>query len=176
LLLLSDNFIRFILPPLFGHFELNPPPAFDFSTILGIRFFISTLLQSFLYDSLGYCLLHTCFLFFLVLLLRNQKVAFAVYILFPTLSAGLQDVWSFPIGLIMYALFVVVLMRFGLIAVVSGIFFLYMFWRFPITLDSHAWYSDTGFTALAIFAAIVIYAFRTSLGGRPMFGTPRLDD
>jgi hypothetical protein len=39
-----------------------------------------------------------------------------------------------------------------------------------------AWYSSYGFAALAIFAAIVLYAFRTSLGGRPLLAPSRLDD
>jgi len=37
--------------------------------------------------------------------------------------------------------------------------------------------SGYSFAALRILAAIVLYAFRTSLGDRPIFGTtPRLDD
>jgi hypothetical protein len=46
----------------------------------------------------------------------------------------------------------------------------------PLTLDVSSWYARCSFTAVAIFAAIVLYAFRTSLGGRPIFGTPRLDE
>jgi hypothetical protein len=47
---------------------------------------------------------------------------------------------------------------------------------FPITLDASAWYSGYGYLALSIWAAIVLYAFRTSLGGRPLLASSHLDD
>jgi hypothetical protein len=48
--------------------------------------------------------------------------------------------------------------------------------QFPITLDVSAWYSGTGYAALAVFAAIVLYSFRTSLGGRSLLSASHLDD
>jgi hypothetical protein len=66
-------------------------------------------------------------------------------------------------------------MRFGLV-VLAFVYITSSLLTLPITLDVSAWYSRYGFAVLAIFAAIVLYAFRTSLGGRPMFGTPRLDE
>jgi len=38
------------------------------------------------------------------------------------------------------------------------------------------WYSGYGLAAVAIFAVMVLYAFRTSLGGRPLLAAPHLDD
>jgi hypothetical protein len=46
----------------------------------------------------------------------------------------------------------------------------------PITLDASAWYAPYGYAALAIIAAIVLYAFRTSLGGRPLLAPSPIDD
>jgi len=46
----------------------------------------------------------------------------------------------------------------------------------PMTLDTSAWYAGYGYTALAIFAAIVLFAFRFSLGGRPLLASSHLDD
>ena len=39
-----------------------------------------------------------------------------------------------------------------------------------------AWYSPYGYLILAIFLEIALYAFRTSLGGRPLLAAARLDD
>jgi hypothetical protein len=39
-----------------------------------------------------------------------------------------------------------------------------------------ACYARYGYFALAIFAAIVLYAFYTSLGGRPLIAAPQLDE
>jgi len=54
-----------------------------------------------------------------------------------------------------------------------GVLFFYVF---PATLDASAWYSHASFAALAIFAVVVLYAFRYSLGGRPLIAASQLDD
>ena len=52
----------------------------------------------------------------------------------------------------------------------------FFFSAFPFTLDASAWYSHASFAALAIFAVVVLYAFRYSLGGRPLIAASQLDD
>jgi hypothetical protein len=78
--------------------------------------------------------------------------------------------------LLISALYLFVLMRFGLVANV----FLFLWYSLllvtPISFGSSTWYSGYGYATLAICAAIVLYAFRTSLGDRPLFGTAQLDD
>ena len=68
------------------------------------------------------------------------------------------------------------MMRFGFLAATPFMFAGTIIEMTPMTLDTSAWYSPYGFLALAIFVAMVLYAFHTSLGGRPVFGTSRLDD
>ena len=46
----------------------------------------------------------------------------------------------------------------------------------PMTLDASAWYASYGYLALVTFGAMVLYAFRTSLGGRPLLAAQHLDD
>jgi hypothetical protein len=67
------------------------------------------------------------------------------------------------------------LIRFGLIAMFFTGFAFSVFGQLPIIL-SKAWCASYGYFMLAIFAAIVLYAFRYSLGGRPLFAPSRLDD
>ena len=67
-------------------------------------------------------------------------------------------------------------MLFGFLSEVLALFPLFGLNVLPATLDPSAWYSGHGFSTLAIFAAIALYSFRTSLGGRPFFGTARLDE
>lgn len=76
----------------------------------------------------------------------------------------------------MYALMLLLLMRFGLVALTLAFFVNMMLNTNPITFDASAWYSGYGFAALAVLAAIVLYAFRTSLGGRPLLASSHLDD
>ena len=175
--LLFDIFyiLCFFVPPLFGYAEILQPIPFQFGTVLGISSFISALLFH-LVGSIFGGLAYLCLLFILKILLKNQKVAFTVFVLLYASIAGLQNIWLFPVYLVLFIFILFVLMRFGLIALVFMCSIEVFFDQFPTTLEVSAWYSRFGFAALAILAAIVLYAFYYSLGGRPIFGTPRLDD
>ncbi len=165
----------YFVPPLFGYAEIIQPFAFQFATVMGIRFFISGLMGQIL-AGIFVGLLLICLLLILRTLLRNQKAAFILLVLIWSLPDGLSNIWLFPIVLVLVSIYLFVLMRFGLVAVALTMFLSGFFQIFPTTLDTSAWYSDVGFAALAILAVIVLYAFRTSLAGRPLFGTPRLDE
>ena len=81
-----------------------------------------------------------------------------------------------PILLVISALSIFVLLRFGLVSFLVTFFILVLFGNSPATLDSSTWYFGYGFAILTVFAAIVLYALRTSLGGRPLLTPSRLDD
>jgi hypothetical protein len=68
-----------------------------------------------------------------------------------------------------FALFLVML-RFGLIATISTIFFFNSFQAIVLGLDWTAWYAPYGLATLALTLAIAIGAFRLSLGSRSLFG------
>jgi predicted Ser/Thr protein kinase len=150
--------------------------VFNGSSVMSPRFFVSLLLDRIQTGILLYLLL-ACLLVLLVVLLRNQKIAVAVGILALTLILGPENPVDFSMDLVLGALLIFLLLRFGLLAEVFGFFVgAALLNAFPITLDASAWYSRSGFAALAIFAAIVLYAFRFSLGGRPLLAPSRLDD
>jgi hypothetical protein len=115
-------------------------------------------------------------LFLMRSLLRNQKVAVAICIILFTLMSGPENIPCFTTLLASSCLTIYLLLRFGLLASIFALFLKFFPITAPITLQADAWYFDTGFLALTIMAAIILYAFYTSLGGRPIFGTPRLDD
>jgi len=75
-----------------------------------------------------------------------------------------------------YALELFLLMRFGFVALVFASFVWVMLSLNLITLDASAWYAPYGYAALAMLAVIVLYAFRTSLGGQPLFGRASFED
>ena len=79
-------------------------------------------------------------------------------------------------ALVGYSLSLFLLMRFGLVASVLVWFVEFSFRRILITLDTSAWYAPYGFAALGILALIVLYSFRTSLAGQPLFGRVWLED
>ena len=68
------------------------------------------------------------------------------------------------------------LIRFGVLAAIIVLFADAVINKIPMFWNPSAWYSDYGYAAVAILAAIVLYAFRTSLGGRPLLAPSHLDD
>jgi membrane protein implicated in regulation of membrane protease activity len=69
-----------------------------------------------------------------------------------------------------------VLVRLGLLAL-AGVFIGYfLLIMFPITPHLSAWYAGTGIAGAVLILAFAVYAFHTSLGGRPMFQTRLLED
>jgi len=169
-------FTAYLVPLRVGYAELAPPNTFSFATAIGIRFFISDLLGELIYI-VFINMAPFCFLFIMRVLFRNQKVAVAACILIIALL-NWNLIWlSFATGsLILGPLWFFILMRFGLLAEVIAGIMVGLFSTFATTLDDSAWYAGTGYAALAVLAAIVIYAFRTSPGGRPILTPSHLDD
>ena len=119
------------------------------------------------------------FILFLVrFLLRRTWIAVAVLmVLFSIAFTGAESsiISSIPI-LLSIALDIFIYFRFGLLALITSYIYFVLLVLFPITTQLSAFYFPIGLTGLALLLAIVLYAFYTSLGGRPIFGTPRLDD
>jgi serine/threonine-protein kinase len=119
------------------------------------------------------------FLFVLRVLLRKGWAAAAAFILFFTLFQPLLA--TAPVlfairGLILSSLTVLVLVRFGLLALIASGLFGQLLGNFPLTTDSSAWYAGIGFAGILLMAAMAFYSFYTSLGGRPMFGAATLEE
>jgi hypothetical protein len=121
-------------------------------------------------------------LFFLVLfrmLLRRPWLAIAATcvlfgVLFPLGSGSFEP----SDGLVLPTMLCLVLLltRFGLLALVAQEVTTYAFAIAAPTSDLSAWYAGYGLCALAAVVVIAVYGFHTSLGGRPLFGRALLDD
>ena len=73
-------------------------------------------------------------------------------------------------------LFVGVLSRSGLLASVVTGFIFHSWVFFPITTKLSAWWAADFLPVLMIYAALVIYAFYTSLAGQPLLRGKLLED
>jgi serine/threonine protein kinase len=159
---------------LVGRFTVWPPMGL--AAFMGIDSFASVflvLIFSCLLTNLGLVGL----LLFLRVILRNDKATIAASVLLLALTMLTRvSIWGFIYLLVLSAIVLFVLMRFGFLAACFSNLTALIFYNLPITLEASAWFKVYGYVALAIFAAIVLYAFYYSLGGRPMFGTPQLDD
>jgi aminoglycoside phosphotransferase (APT) family kinase protein len=78
-----------------------------------------------------------------------------------------------PLGVVWVALYmtalVVLLIRFGLLAIIAAWYTGGLLADSPITTDFTQWYASTGLIAVVAILALAVWAFRTSLGGQPVF-------
>jgi hypothetical protein len=69
----------------------------------------------------------------------------------------------------------VVLLRFGVVALVAtSIVTRFLTWL-PLTLDTDAWYFGRSLTVLLSIGALATYGFLVALGGRPAFGVMKAE-
>jgi hypothetical protein len=116
---------------------------------------------------------------FLLLLLhmifrRREWIALGVAWLLFTLGAGLGSrPWkiSFIYAALYSALLIFAVTRFGLLTLTAALFFTTLFGSYPMTTDFSVWYASSTIFVLVIAAAVVGFAFYTSLGGQPVFKT-----
>ena len=120
------------------------------------------------------------FLFLLLLLrilLRKDWAAVAAVAFVGVGLAAITGPWiNVPFALANVALLLFVLLRIGLVATLMLACVQRLFSDYPITLQSSAWYSGIGFAALLVIAAIALYGFRVSLGGRRLLDFAGVED
>ena len=112
------------------------------------------------------------FLLFLLLravFRRDWLAGVAFTLLLTALAMPLYTAWTTPLRLLLGVLFVVVMLRFGMAALVTASMVAGLLSNFPITTNFSAWYAGTGLFGLALVAGLAVYAFHTALAGRSVF-------
>jgi uncharacterized membrane protein len=79
-------------------------------------------------------------------------------------------------ALLFFSLAVIVMIRFGLLALVASDMVYEILQKFPLTTQGSAWYAGISLAGILLIAALTFYAFYTSLGGRPVFGGAVLEE
>ncbi len=114
------------------------------------------------------------FLFGLV----KVKVARADWIaavLFVAIFVAMQSLQSthpvvdVPAVFLIYAVLVLIVLRFGLVPLAVGAFTVDMFTNVPLTADFSAWYASTALLALLSVVVLAGWGFYHSLGGEPLW-------
>ncbi len=158
-------------------FPVAQPGFFSINSLSGARAMIAELLNGVtggIFFGLAFLLL----LFLLRMLLRKQWAAGALFVLILASLRALQSeapALAAVFGALTGWIFLFVMMRFGLVAMIAAFLFNELF-SYPITTEVSAWYAGVGFTALALTAGLALYGFYTSLAGRPVFGKAALED
>ena len=119
-------------------------------------------------------------LFLFRALLRKEWAAAVVWVLLFTIFEAAGTRSTPPVVLVTWlignSLAVFLLIRFGLLALVASQFFNNLLSNFPLTTQMSSWYAGLSLAGILLIAAMVFYAFYTSLGGRPIFGGPVLEE
>jgi hypothetical protein len=111
-------------------------------------------------------------MFVLRVLLRNKWAAAAACILIFTSIDVLKSSHARiegPLVPLCYALSLYLLLRFGLLAFITGITVNGILFDFPITLHFSTWYAREGLFGMFVISGIAIYGCYAYFGGRPMF-------
>ena len=171
-----DRLLWFV-PSWLGHLPPQPQSGPDWQ-FLGARAIIADIPN----NSIFALFISLAILFILFLLrasLRKEWAASLAWVLFLTvfLSVGRDSVpVAIAENLIVQGVTVFLLRRLGLLWLVVAIFVNGTLTRFPVTTQMSSWYAGISLAAILLLAAIAIYAFYTSLGGRPAFGRPVLEE
>jgi hypothetical protein len=121
-----------------------------------------------------------------MLLLRRRAAAVAAATLLLVLGDahwtvegghGLTFASALVEVVLVWAILVATLLRFGLLALVSAFFFFGVLQRWPLTLDGTAWFAGTSFMGVGILAAVAGAALFVARGGasawrRAVLGIP----
>ena len=111
-------------------------------------------------------------------LLRRKWLAIAlagVLLLMASLSGENYTVELLS-GICMAALTIFVAVRFGILALCFAFLVNILFLEAPFSLDFSRWYAGRGLILAGLVAALAVYAFRISLGGKSAFAGSRLDE
>ncbi|HEY6768808.1 MAG TPA: serine/threonine-protein kinase [Candidatus Sulfotelmatobacter sp.] len=121
-------------------------------------------------------ILATLQFFFLLLglkvVLRKEWLAAIAFVAIFALPRGLTSTYAtveVPSLILVYAIAVLIVFRFGLIPLAFAIFTIDMLANVPFTGDFSAWYMTPSFLALLSVVALAAWGFYHSLGGEPLW-------
>jgi serine/threonine-protein kinase len=111
-------------------------------------------------------------LFGLKVLLRKEWIAAIVFIAIFALPRALNSTYpvvELPAQILVYAIAVAIVLRFGFVSLACAIFTIDLLANVPISADFSAWYMPTSIVALLSVVTLAGWGFYHSLGGEPLW-------
>jgi hypothetical protein len=165
-----------LLPGWLGKTPNPPDSRIDFITLSGIHITVADILINvtiFVTWSLA-----LFFLFFLVrLLLRKQWLAVTVTLALLVIPAvfGEHPVQGAAENLLVFGIALLLLVRFGLLALVVAFCLNNVLVAYPLTGHLTEWYAQPTILVFTMIVALAIFGFYTSTAGKPRLGSISLD-
>jgi hypothetical protein len=121
--------------------------------------------------------IQTTLVFFLALfglrvMLRKEWIAAIAFVAIFAVPRSLTSTYmpvELPAQIIVYAIAVLIVLRFGLVPLACAIFTINLMTNVPFSADFSAWYIATSILALVSVVALVGWGFYHSLGGGPLW-------
>ena len=145
-----------------------PSTGAKLDTLLGSMKALSVVMQR-LEDGLLGSFLFFLLFFLLRVILRKEWLAAIAFVAFFILLRGLGGTYpqvEIPTFVIVYGVIVFMLMRCGLLALVTTIFICDLVPNLVFTTNLSAWYGTGSLVLVLLTSAMAVYAFRKSLGGQ----------
>jgi hypothetical protein len=111
-------------------------------------------------------------LFGLKVLLRKEWIAGIALVAIFALPRGLSSTFmavEIPAQILVYAIAVVIVLRFGFVPLVCAVFTINLTANVPFSADLSAWYMPTSIAALLSVVVLAGWGFYHSLGGEPIW-------
>ncbi len=146
--------------------------------LLGTRATVAAMLDTIPNATFG-AMLFVFLWFLLSRFLRWRWLAGVVYlaILVLSFSGGTSFSWvSMITALVLGGLFLLILTRFGLLAIISTLVSATLITNPALSWDLSAWWTRGSWLMLLALALLAVYAFRVAVGGRQVLEGPLLDD
>jgi hypothetical protein len=147
-------------------FRGGPPLLVNTDDLLGLGAAINGILGTAL-NAIATALLSFLLLFVLRLLVRKEWLAAVAFAVLIGTAAGIQSDYAtimIPAFVMIYGAIGIVLLRFGIVSLVSAIFTVNVLNSLFFTLHFSAWYGTGSLVVLAVVTALAAFAFRQSIG------------
>jgi hypothetical protein len=168
-----------LVPGWLGWLPIVPAPS-DVRGFQGARYALGVVLLI-VYASLLYALQGTFAIVLLKMLVRRTwlVVVIVLVVFFPIAITGAYSGNNLsidvPFTILVIAIFVAALLRFGLLSGTVSFCVMLTLTSFPLTADMSKAYAGTSLWLLATTAALAIFGFYASRGREPLFGRTPLD-
>ncbi len=113
-------------------------------------------------------------LFGLKVLLRKEWIAAIVFVAIFAVPRSLTSTYTsveLPAQILVYAIAVLIVLRFGLVPLACAIFTVNLMANVPFSADLSSWYMTTSILALLSVVVLAGWGFYHSLGGQPLWVT-----
>jgi hypothetical protein len=108
---------------------------------------------------------------------KEWLAAIAVAILFSAPTLGDEyPIVAFFLSAVIWISILLVLKRFGLLVLVTGLVAQNVLILFPVTTHLSRWYAGSALTGLAVIAALAFYGFHTARAGQRIFSGTVLEN